>query len=171
MKHGDRAVRMRKFSDNNYYGYEEREQDESRLSALRMLAFAIFLILGARLYWMQVINHETYAKLAQQNRLRKLPVKAPRGRILDRNGVVLVDNRSSYSIVVSHEDVKVVEKELELFATQLGLDRTHLTKRFEDAKSEPKYLPRHRRSSCRPSVSTTRVCSPARTVTVDDCPA
>jgi penicillin-binding protein 2 len=134
-------MKTRTFSIDGYDDYEERRQLARRLDVLRLIAVAIFLLIGARLYWMQVINHEAYAETAQQNRLRRLPIKAPRGRILDRNGVVLADSRPSYNIVVSREDMKSVEEEIELLHTRLGLDRDWLIGRFEEAKYEPKYLP------------------------------
>jgi penicillin-binding protein 2 len=90
---------------------------------------------------MQVINHEAYAEMALQNRLRQLPIKGPRGRILDRNGITLADSRPSYNVVVSREDLKSVEEKIELIGSRLGLDRKWLARRFEEAKYEPRYLP------------------------------
>lgn len=90
---------------------------------------------------MQIVNHQTYAQAALQNRLRRLPIKAPRGRIFDRNGIVLADSRTSYNIVVSREDLKSVEDEIELLVNQLGIDREWLKRRFEEARYEAKYLP------------------------------
>jgi penicillin-binding protein 2 len=111
------------------------------LDVLRLIALIIFLLFGARLYWMQIVNHETYTEAALQNRLRRIPIKAPRGRILDRNGIALADSRPAYNIVVSREDLKSVEEEIELICAGLDLDRNSLTRRFEEAKGEPKHLP------------------------------
>jgi penicillin-binding protein 2 len=108
---------------------------------MRLITLAIFLLFGARLCWMQVINHEAYAEMALQNRLRRLPLKAPRGRIFDRNGIALADSRPSYNVVVSHEDLKGAEEKVDLISAQLGLDRNRLVRRFEGAAYEPKYLP------------------------------
>jgi penicillin-binding protein 2 len=129
------------FSEDNYDNYEERRQTQRRLDVLGLIALAIFLLFGARLYWMQVVNREGYAEMARQNRLRRLQIKAPRGRILDRNGIALADSRPSYNIVISREDLKNVEEEIELLVACLGLERDWLIRRFEDAKYEPKYLP------------------------------
>jgi penicillin-binding protein 2 len=129
------------FSESGYKDYAEHRQTERRLAAVRLVAVTIFLLLGARLYWMQIINHESYSEMARQNRLRRLPIKAPRGRILDRNGVPLVVNSPSYNIVVSWEDLKNVEEEIDMLTSRLSLDRSWLTRRFEDAKREPKFLP------------------------------
>jgi len=128
-------------SVSGYDEYEERRQIGRRLDVPRLIALAIFLILVARLYWMQVVNHEAYAEMALQNRLRRLPIKAPRGKILDRSGITLADSRPSYNVVVSHEDLKGVEDEIEFIGARLGLDRKWLVRRFEEAKYEPKYLP------------------------------
>ncbi len=134
-------MKTRTFSENDYDDYEGRRQTRQRLGVLRLIALAIFLLVGARLYWMQVVHHEAYAEMARQNRLRRLPIKAPRGRILDRNGIVLADSRPSYNVVISREDLKTVEEEIELLVARLGLDRDWLIRRFEEAKYEPKYLP------------------------------
>ncbi|MGH9769983.1 MAG: penicillin-binding protein 2, partial [Blastocatellia bacterium] len=126
---------------SGYDEYEERRQIGRRLDVLRLMAVAIFLLFGARLYWIQVIDHEAYAEMALRNRLRRLPIKAPRGRILDRNGIALADIRPSYNIVVSREGLKSVEEEIEVISARLGLDSEWLARRFEEAKYEPKYLP------------------------------
>src|SRR5262245_4307804 len=108
--------------ETGYDEYEERRQTERRLDVLLLIVLAIFSLFVARLCWMQVINHETYAEAALQNRLRRLPIKAPRGRILDRNGIVLTSSRPSYNIVVSREDLKSVEKDIEAISAGLSLD-------------------------------------------------
>ncbi|HEY6403888.1 MAG TPA: penicillin-binding protein 2 [Blastocatellia bacterium] len=125
----------------NYEEYEERRQIGRRLDVLGLIVLAVFLLFEARLCWIQVINHEAYTEMALQNRLRRLPLKAPRGRILDRDGIALADNRPSYNVVVSREDLKNVEEEISLLCARLGLDRNWLTRRFEEAKYEPKHLP------------------------------
>jgi len=134
-------MKSRIFPETGYDEYEDRRQMGWRLEVLRLIALSIFILFGARLYWLQVVNHEAYAGVARQNRLRRIPIKAPRGRILDRNGVALTDSRPSYNIVVSREDLEGVEEEIELLSSRLGLDRSWLTRRFEEAKYEPKYLP------------------------------
>lgn len=61
---------------------------------------ALFGILGIRLFDLQVVRSETYRRLSEENRIRVVPVDAPRGHILDRNGEVLVCNRPSYVVSV-----------------------------------------------------------------------
>jgi penicillin-binding protein 2 len=64
-----------------------------RLSMLAVVAVALFASLFARLYDLQVVGSSSYQVQAEANRVRTVQVPAPRGRILDRNGKVLVDNR------------------------------------------------------------------------------
>ena len=57
-------------------------------------------------YWrLQVGQHQQYADLAERNRIRNLPVIAPRGRILDRQGRVLADNFPAFSVLLMRESV------------------------------------------------------------------
>jgi len=121
--------------------YDERRQLRSRLNVLRLIAVVFFVLIAGRLYLMQVVNYRSYAESSLQNRLRRLPIKAPRGKIFDRNGIVLADSRPSYNIIVSREDLKSVEAEIELLVNRLSIERDWLARRFEEAKYEAKYLP------------------------------
>ena len=67
-----------------------------------MLAFVLvmFGILGARLYSLQIGNSECYRIQSEKNTMQPVPLEASRGVIQDRRGVILVDNRPSYTISV-----------------------------------------------------------------------
>ena len=64
-----------------------------RMSLIALVSVALFASLFARLYDLQVVGSHTYSVQAEANRVRTVQLPAPRGRILDRNGKVLVDNR------------------------------------------------------------------------------
>lgn len=72
--------------------------DNPRLFFLVALVL-VFLILGARLIDLQIIRGSFYATLSSENRIRRIPIRAPRGRILDAQGEVLADNRQVYKLV------------------------------------------------------------------------
>ena len=74
-----------------------------RLAVMGILVVAGFVALFSRLWFLQVLAAEDYRKLAKENRVRFVHSEPPRGRILDRNGVVLVDNRSSYAVTVDRQ--------------------------------------------------------------------
>ncbi len=60
----------------------------------------IFLLTGARLFWIQIINGSYYKKLSDENRIKLISNPPIRGRLLDRNGIVLADNKLSYSLAI-----------------------------------------------------------------------
>src|SRR5690606_36886045 len=72
------------------------ERSRLRLSMLGIVAVSLFAALFGRLYYLQVLDAPAYQQLATANQRRVVVEPAPRGRILDRNGVVLVDNLLSF---------------------------------------------------------------------------
>ena len=71
----------------------------SRLVGLAVAVGAAFTVLVGRLWSMQLVSSEEYAEQAESNRRSTIYTQAPRGRILDRNGIELVTNRSSLTLV------------------------------------------------------------------------
>jgi penicillin-binding protein 2 len=76
-----------------------------RISILGGIAIAIFSVLFLRLWYVQVLSGDKYRNEANDNRIREIRVQAPRGEILDRNGKVLVANRTELAVQVSPEDL------------------------------------------------------------------
>jgi penicillin-binding protein 2 len=76
------------------------EQVLARLKGLTIVLVILFAIVAARLFQLQIAEKDRYAHLADRNRIRLMPISAPRGLILDRNGEVLVRSRSSFTISV-----------------------------------------------------------------------
>lgn len=85
------------------------ESPRLRLGVLGIVVIALFVPLFARLWYLQVLSTESFTEAAEANRIRVVQVEAPRGRILDRDGTVLVDNR--VSIVVTVDRVRFAELE------------------------------------------------------------
>jgi cell division protein FtsI/penicillin-binding protein 2 len=76
------------------------ESTRFRLGVLAIVIVGLFAALFARLWFLQVMTSESYSVEAEANRVRVVQVEAPRGRILDTNGKVLVDNRVSTVVTV-----------------------------------------------------------------------
>ena len=76
-----------------------------RISIITALAIAIFSVLFLRLWYVQVLSGDKYRTQANDNRIREIRVQAPRGDILDRNGKVLVANRTELAIQVTPQDL------------------------------------------------------------------
>ncbi|MBV8073860.1 MAG: penicillin-binding protein 2, partial [Candidatus Eremiobacteraeota bacterium] len=72
---------------------------------LLVIAFAIVGI-AARLIYVQLIDGKVYAAAARANQVRLIPVAAPRGLILDRNGDVVVRSRPSFTVALIPSEVK-----------------------------------------------------------------
>jgi penicillin-binding protein 2 len=82
-----------------------------RVSILTALAIAIFSVLFLRLWYVQILSGERYRSDANNNRIRVIRVQAPRGDILDRNGKVLVANKTELAVQVSPEDLPAARRE------------------------------------------------------------
>jgi penicillin-binding protein 2 len=111
---------------------------------LRLIQGVIVLLLGVlavRLYVLQVVNGAKYAEVAENQRIRKLTIPAPRGDILDREGHVLVNSAPIYSVLLSREDTKDIDRNslIEPLAGGLDLDPQLLRERFEQVKSQPAF--------------------------------
>jgi penicillin-binding protein 2 len=76
-----------------------------RVSILGGVAIAIFSVLFLRLWYVQILSGDKYRNEANDNRIREIRVQAPRGDILDRNGKVLVANRTELAVQVSPENL------------------------------------------------------------------
>ena len=88
-----------------YLRSDERRPQMSSGFALRVailggLALALFAVIFFRLWYLQVLSGDQYLAEANNNRTREIRVAAPRGEILDRNGKVLVGNRTSLALQV-----------------------------------------------------------------------
>ncbi len=82
-----------------------------RLSLVAVVAVALFASLFARLYDLQVVGADKYQVQAEANRVRTVQVPAPRGRILDRNGKVIVDNRVAVVVAVDRSALGELSQE------------------------------------------------------------
>jgi penicillin-binding protein 2 len=110
-----------------------------RLAILGVVTVSLFLALFARLWYLQVLSTEDYRVAAQVNALRTVSEPAPRGRILDRNGVVLVDNRASNVVAVDRtmiEDDDERDVLLQRLAAVLGQSVEVLASRLDDPRAD-----------------------------------
>lgn len=78
---------------------------QKRIRWLSLFIISLFLILLLRLWHLQITNGEQYRKRSENNRIRLEEIPAYRGKILDRNGIVLVDNKPSYDLYLIPEEV------------------------------------------------------------------
>lgn len=79
----------------------EIQQFKRRVSAAVILISICFSLLFIRFFWLQVIRHDAYALKAEDNRISIVPIVPYRGLIMDRNGVILAQNYSAYTLEIT----------------------------------------------------------------------
>src|SRR5947199_2494013 len=109
-----------------------------RVTAIQAIAFVLLALLGARLYYLQIVRGEYFSERAESQRVRLIPIPAPRGAIFDRNGKILVDSRPTYNIVLANEPLKKVDplERVDDYASGLGLDRSFVLERLTLIKKQ-----------------------------------
>lgn len=111
----------------------------ARIGIFQYVGLAIFLFLLWSFWDLQVLREREYAQAAERNRVRARPIVAPRGKILDREGRVIVDNHSTFSLLLSRENLK--PEHLPYFAEGLNLDLEQLRARIRRYERQPRYEP------------------------------
>lgn len=112
-----------------------------RIGTIQIVAFVMLAILGVRLYYLQVVKGEYYSERAENQRIRHIPIPAPRGVIFDRNGKILVDSRPTYNVVLSNEPIKKIDvtSRVEEYAEGLNLETSFVVERLNLIKKQNEY--------------------------------
>ncbi|MBR5509462.1 MAG: peptidoglycan glycosyltransferase [Lachnospiraceae bacterium] len=92
-------------------------------------------VLVGRLVYLMIFESEYYQELAQDLHERERSIKAARGRIIDRNGTVLADNRTVCTISVIHSQIKDPEAVIQMLVKELGMSEDTVRKRVEKVSS------------------------------------
>lgn len=119
-------------------------RDDPKFASAKMAVFqyfsvAIFFVLISGFWQLQVQQQESYSEQADRNSIKSLPILAPRGKILDRDGRVIVDNHSSWTLILSRETLK--PEHLPEIAQGLHLDLSDLNAKLIRYRSRPKFEP------------------------------
>ena len=112
-----------------------------RLTAAQYLILGIFLVLAYGLWSLQVMQSDYYSLAAEKNRIRNVPVLAPRGKILDRYGRTIVDNYPSFTALLLRDSSRDLAADADLIAQGLHLDPNEVRARIRRFASMPQYQP------------------------------
>ena len=82
---------------------ENRDDLRARVPIMRLVVMGIMVILVASYWFVQVVRGDYYRGLADNNRIRTLPIQAPRGLIFDRENQLLVENVPSYNLFLDRD--------------------------------------------------------------------
>jgi penicillin-binding protein 2 len=121
--------------------YDHTQNLGIRVGTIQVIAFVLLTILGARLYYLQVVKGEYYSDKAENQRIRLIPIPAPRGAIFDRNGKILVDSRPTYNVTLSNEPIKKIDvtDRLDDYARGLNVDRQYVIERLNLIKKQNEF--------------------------------
>lgn len=131
-------------SPNRFAGYPEGSDTkfaQYKIAFVQYLTLGIFLLLATGFWRLQIQNPDYYSELAEQNRVKSLPLLAPRGRIIDREGRVIVSNYPSFSILLLREQTRQLLQDLPAISQGLDIPIEELQGRLRRFAREPKYEP------------------------------
>ncbi|MGD9694377.1 MAG: penicillin-binding protein 2 [Thermoleophilia bacterium] len=111
-----------------------------RIAVLGGIALSLLAVLLVRLWFLQIIGEERYAAAAESNHLRTVEIEAPRGNILDRNGVPIVTNRRATNVVARPNDLKG-ERRIEVLRRLAPKVRVPLKRMLERMKYGDEHRP------------------------------
>src|SRR5229473_6137998 len=111
----------------------------TRIAVFQYLAVGIFVFLISGFWILQVRDAQANSELAERNRVKTVPVLAPRGKLLDRDGRVIVDNQPAFTLLLTRENLK--PEHIDGIAAGLHLDPEDLRARLKRFDSRPKYVP------------------------------
>jgi penicillin-binding protein 2 len=94
---------------------------QTKLTVVQYVTLAVFLVLSYGLWSLQIRKSDEYEVRAQQNRVRSVPILAPRGRILDREGRLIVDNYPSFSALLLRDQLRDLDADSEKIADGLHI--------------------------------------------------
>ncbi len=117
---------------------QEIERYRRRLLVALVFVLVAFLLLFARFFWLQVIQHDYYKTRAEENRISLVPILPNRGLILDRNGVILARNYSAYTLEITPSRVGHLETAIDRLAEVIEIrpkDRKRFKKLLEESKN------------------------------------
>ena len=112
-----------------------------RIATIQIAAFVLLTLLGIRLYYLQVVQGQYYSDRAENQRVRFIPIPAPRGAIFDRNGKILVDSRPTYNVVLSNEPIKKIDvnDRVDDYARGLNLEPSFVVERLNLIKKQNEF--------------------------------
>jgi penicillin-binding protein 2 len=120
---------------------EDRRPLLVRIDFLAAISWGAFILILA-VYWVhQVLRGEDFHRQAENNRQRSIPITAPRGFILDRNGVPLAENEPSFSLLLYRREARDVEASIGFVSSVLAVPIEDLRRRLSRVPDGRDYLP------------------------------
>jgi penicillin-binding protein 2 len=120
---------------------EQRDELVSRVRVLTAVVTSLIVAIATGFWFTQLVQGDYYRELAENNRLRKLPIKAPRGLIYDRKGRLLVENVPSYSLMIDRSRATNLDHSLWFASGVLGRPVADLQQILQKYRGIPSFKP------------------------------
>ena len=120
------------------FSRDDSKAPSGKIAIFQYLTVAVFVFLVSAFWKLQVQNPDVYSEAAERNRIKSTPILAPRGKILDRDGRVIVDNKASYSLLLNRDQIK--PEHLPAIAEALQLDYGELAGKIHRMGSNPQII-------------------------------
>lgn len=118
-----------------------KDELANRVRIIFVLVAVALVVVGGGLWHLQLVRGSHYAELAENNRVRRLAIRAPRGVILDHEGRPLVENTPSYNLMIDRSRADDVEASLAFAARLLDRPAEELATNLAKARQQPEYQP------------------------------
>jgi penicillin-binding protein 2 len=112
-----------------------------RLTGVALCVVAVFILLIARLFYLQIIEGEEFRRLSENNCIRLQSIEPPRGLIYDRNGILIVDNRPFFDLTVVLKDARPIEHTIEKLFQYINIPASDLMRKIKHSKGISFYTP------------------------------
>src|SRR4029453_4035844 len=116
---------------------DDRRSLTARLTVMQYAVAVAFAALAIGFWIFQVAQHEKFREMAEENHLRRLPLPAPRGSLLDGDGRVLVDKQKSRNIALIREQTHDLDRTLHVLAQATNTDEAQLRETVERRRRDP----------------------------------
>jgi penicillin-binding protein 2 len=120
---------------------DDRTNLNGRLTAMQIGLSAAFCVLVISFWAIQVLQHDKFLELAENNHQRIIPLRAPRGPLFDRHGKVLVENREALNISLVREQAPDLDRSARVLAAVTGVEERYVRDAVEKGRSLPRYQP------------------------------
>ncbi len=114
--------------------------EKNKVKLLYTLVIILFGILIIRTFYLQIVNGAKYKEMSVHKSIRILEIPTIRGKILDRNGVVLAENIPTYKLEITKEDLSNKDNEIKLISQIIGMPINEINKKLQDA-NVPSFVP------------------------------
>ena len=129
----------------SFVGQDEQLREyQFRFRYLYIGLGVVFFFLISRLWYLQIIQGETFKRYSEENRIKRIKIKSPRGMIFDRNRTLVVDNRPAFDLEINpdelYSDKDWEETTIKMLSKMIHMPEAEILSILEASKNLPRFL-------------------------------